>query len=86
MSGIVLVYNNVQPHTALNTLHNIQQFQQKIFITPPPYSPDIAPSNYHIFLHLRSGLVLNGSKTVKSQKLTCQVPDFNAKSIKKRVP
>ena len=46
--GIILLHNNAQPHTASRTNALIRLFNWEIF-DHPPYSPDLVPSDYHLF-------------------------------------
>ncbi|GBN49171.1 Histone-lysine N-methyltransferase SETMAR [Araneus ventricosus] len=50
--GIVLLHDNARPHSAGVTQNLIQQFGREQFYHPP-YSPDLTPSNYHLFLKLK---------------------------------
>jgi len=45
--GVVLLYN-ARPHTTARTNGLIKLFNWEIF-DHPPYSPDLAPSDYHLF-------------------------------------
>jgi len=51
-SEIVLLHDNVRPHTAARTAQLLQQFRWEVF-DHPPYSPDLAPSDYQLFMHLK---------------------------------
>jgi hypothetical protein len=53
--GVVLLHDNTQPHTTARTNALIKLFSWEIF-NHPPYSMDLAPSNYHL-LHQDEGLV-----------------------------
>ncbi|KFM64801.1 Histone-lysine N-methyltransferase SETMAR, partial [Stegodyphus mimosarum] len=53
--GIVLLHDNARPHTAGVTQSLIRQFHWEQF-DHPPYSPDLAPSDYHLFLHMKREL------------------------------
>ncbi|KFM58918.1 Histone-lysine N-methyltransferase SETMAR, partial [Stegodyphus mimosarum] len=53
--GIVLLHDNARPHTAGVTQSLIRQFHWEHF-NHPPYSPDLAPSDYHLFLHMKREL------------------------------
>ncbi|KAK7868403.1 hypothetical protein R5R35_005028 [Gryllus longicercus] len=53
--GIVLLHDNAGPHTAGVTQSLIRQFHWEHF-DHPPYSPDLAPSDYHLFLHMKREL------------------------------
>ena len=46
---VLLHHNNARPHTAAATVETVQQLGF-ILLQHHPYSPDLAPSNYHIFL------------------------------------
>jgi len=45
---VVLLHDNMRPHTTAHTNALIKLFNGKIF-DHPPYSPDLAPSDYHLF-------------------------------------
>ncbi|GBM38368.1 Histone-lysine N-methyltransferase SETMAR [Araneus ventricosus] len=49
---IVLRHDNTCPHSAGVTQNLIQQFGWEQF-DHPPFSPDLAPSDYHLFLNLK---------------------------------
>ena len=54
--GIVLIHDNARPHTARLTqtlLHN--EFHWDTF-EHPPYSPDLAPSDFHLLLKMKEHL------------------------------
>jgi hypothetical protein len=53
--GVVMIHDNARPHTATATQNLITTFGWEQF-DHPPYSPDLAPSNFHLFLHLKSFL------------------------------
>ena len=42
-------HDDAQPHSAAQTEDLITSFKWE----HPPYSPDLAPSDYHLFLHLK---------------------------------
>jgi histone-lysine N-methyltransferase SETMAR len=50
-----MLHNNARPHTAATTQDLIATFDWKQF-NHPPYSPDLAPSDFCVFLHLKSFL------------------------------
>ncbi|XP_035212343.1 histone-lysine N-methyltransferase SETMAR-like [Stegodyphus dumicola] len=54
-SGIVLMHDNACPHSARVTQRLLQQFQSDIF-EHPPYSPDLTPSDFHLFPELKQWL------------------------------
>jgi transposase len=47
-SGVVILHDNVHPHTAARTRALLEHFNWELF-DHPPYSPDLAPSDYHLF-------------------------------------
>jgi len=51
-----MIHDNGRPHTATATQNLITTFGWKQF-DHPHYSPDLAPSDFHLFLHLKSFLV-----------------------------
>lgn len=54
--GIILQQDNARPHIAKKTLQKIKQFGWEL-LPHPPYSPDIAPSDYHLFRSMQHFLV-----------------------------
>jgi len=52
---ILLLHDNTWPHYAAQTQNLITSFKWEE-MDPPPYSPDFAPSDYHLFLHLKKFL------------------------------
>ncbi|XP_067002117.2 zinc finger protein ush [Anabrus simplex] len=52
---VVLIQGNARPHTARRSASVLQEFGWEVF-DRPPYSPDLAPSDFHIFLHLKNFL------------------------------
>jgi histone-lysine N-methyltransferase SETMAR len=53
--GVVMLHDNSRPHTATATQDLIATFGWEQF-DHPPYSPDFAPSDFHVFLHLKTFL------------------------------
>ena len=45
---VLLQHDNARPHTARSTVATIQDLFFKCF-PHPPYSPDLAPSDFHVF-------------------------------------
>jgi hypothetical protein len=50
--GVVLLHDNAHPHTAARTSALIKCFNWEIF-DYPSYSPDLVPSNYHLFSKIK---------------------------------
>jgi len=88
---ILLLHNNARLHSAAQTQDRITSFKWEQ-MDYPQYSPDLAPSDYHLFLHLKQFL---GSKRFDDdddlkdavQKwLILQVAAFYEEGIQKLVP
>lgn len=54
-NGVILVHDNARPHAAGLTQQLLQQFKWETF-NHPPYSPDLAPSDFHLFTKLKDFL------------------------------
>jgi transposase len=54
-SGVVLLHDNVHPHRAAGTQALPEHFNWELFYYPP-YSPELATSNYHLITHLKNWL------------------------------
>ena len=52
---VLLHHDNARPHTAAATVETVQQLGFEL-LQHPPYSPDLAPSDYHIFGPLKEVL------------------------------
>ena len=50
--GVVLLHDNAQPHTTTRTNALIRLFNREIF-DHSPYSPELAPSDYHLFTKMK---------------------------------
>jgi histone-lysine N-methyltransferase SETMAR len=54
-SGVVLLHDNARPYTAGRTRALLEHFSWELF-DHPPYSPDLALSDYHLFTYLSTYL------------------------------
>ena len=53
--GVVLLHDNARPHTAAHTVETLCKLKFEVMVQPP-YSPDLAPSDYHLFGPLKEAL------------------------------
>jgi transposase len=81
--GVVFLHANARPHTPAITRELLEQFNWELF-DHPPYSPDLAPSDYHLFTYLKNWLQSQLFKYVKTW-LSSQAPDFFATGIPKLI-
>jgi hypothetical protein len=58
----MLLHDNARPHAAASTQAMLQEFGWEVF-EHPAYSPDLAPSDFHLFPKLKEFL---GSRRFKS--------------------
>lgn len=90
-SGVVLLHDNARPHTAARTQDLLNHFNWEVF-NHPPYSPDLAPSDYHLFSHMKNWLRTqrfgnNDELTTGVQSwLSSQAAEFFDDGIQKLVP
>ncbi|UYV65927.1 hypothetical protein LAZ67_3005901, partial [Cordylochernes scorpioides] len=63
---VLLVHDNARPHAARTTQTLLENFKWEIF-THPPYSPDLAPSDFHLFPALK--LHLGGKHFVNDDEV-----------------
>ncbi|GFW94458.1 histone-lysine N-methyltransferase SETMAR [Trichonephila clavipes] len=54
-NGVRLLHDNARPYTALVTKALLKQFKWEV-LDHPPYSPDLAPIDFHLFRYLKSHL------------------------------
>ena len=52
---VLFLHNNAPPHRALATQKKLAYLRFQC-LDQPPYSPDLAPSDYHLFLGLKKQL------------------------------
>jgi hypothetical protein len=89
--GVVMLHDNARPHTASAVQDLIAIFGWQQFCHPP-YSPDLEPSNFHVFLHLKTYLGcqrFHGDSEVKEAVTTwyaSQLASFYDAGVQKLVP
>ena len=90
-TGVLLLHDNARPHVATETQQLLQRFKWTI-LEHPPYSPDLAPSDFHLFLALKdhlSGHKFTSDddvKTAVTRWLKSQGAEFYETGINKLVP
>jgi len=72
--GIVLIHDNARPHTARLTQTLLRdEFHWDTF-DHPPYSPDLAPSDFYLFLKMKGHLA--GKRLADDEDLQHAVVDW----------
>ena len=71
--GVVFHHDNARPHVSRQTLRKLNSLKWDV-LTHPPYSSDIAPSDYHLFWSLQNHL--NGEKIDSLDALKKVVSSF----------
>jgi len=66
-SGVLLQHDNARPHTAHTTVATMTDLHFKC-LPKPPYSPDLAPSDFHMFGPLKEAM---GGKKFHSFEEVC---------------
>jgi len=52
---VLLLHDNARPHTAHATVKLLERWGWEI-LEHPPYSPDLAPSGFHLFRNMKKHL------------------------------
>jgi histone-lysine N-methyltransferase SETMAR len=65
-SSVVPLHVSAHPHTAAHTQAMLKYFNWELF-GHPPYSPHLAPSDYHLFTYLKNWM---GSQSFNNNELT----------------
>ncbi|CAK1595888.1 unnamed protein product [Parnassius mnemosyne] len=65
--GVVFHHDNARPHTSLATQQKLRELDGEVLMHPP-YSPELAPSDFHLFRYLPNYL---GSARLTSRE-DCQ--------------
>jgi len=86
-----MLHDNTWPHSAHVTTALLEKFKWDI-LDHPPYRLDLAPSNFHLFLHLKkhlAGKKFNDNDELQQEVMTWfkgQAADFYDSEIQKLVP
>ncbi|GFT03652.1 uncharacterized protein TNCV_3136081 [Trichonephila clavipes] len=89
----MLLRDNDRPHTARRTAAVFTEFGREFF-DHPPYNYDLAPSDFHVFLHLKKflsfGERFGNNEDLKTSSVTrwfhSQVTQFYHRVIHKLIP
>ena len=73
--GVVFQHDNARPHTSLVTRQKLLALGWDL-LPHPPYSPDLAPSDYHLFRSLQNSL--NGKTFDSHEAITQHLVQFFA--------
>ncbi|KAJ4436264.1 hypothetical protein ANN_18895 [Periplaneta americana] len=91
-AGVVLLHDNARPHTAQRTAAVLTEFGWELF-DHPPYKPDLAPSDFHVFLHLKKFLSSGDRfgndeelKTSVTRWFHSQAAEFYDRGMQKLIP
>ena len=85
-TGVLLQHNNARPNTACSTVATIQDLSFEC-LPHPPYSPDLAPNDFHVFGPLKEAM---GGKSFRSNEevqqamhewLRSQPKEFSSRGI-----
>lgn len=78
--GVVFHHDNDRPHTSLATHKKLRELVWEILMHPP-YSPDLAPSDYRLFRSLQNSL--NGVKLTSKEACENHLSQFLAQKTQK---
>jgi histone-lysine N-methyltransferase SETMAR len=88
--GVSILHDNARPHVATATQELLQRFRWTV-LEHPAYSPDLAPSDFHLFPALKDHLAAHkfssdDVKTAVTRWLKLQGTEFYEAGIDKLVP
>jgi histone-lysine N-methyltransferase SETMAR len=73
IKGVVFHQDNARPHVSKMTQQKIKELNWKI-LDHPPYSPDLAPSDYNLFRSLQNHL--NNKKFERFEEVNDAIPAY----------
>ncbi|GBO10103.1 hypothetical protein AVEN_26708-1 [Araneus ventricosus] len=91
LCAVCLLHDNARPDTAHKTEALLKRFKWEV-LHHPPCSPDLAPSDFHLFLYLKRHIAGQNSRDddeIKNEveiRFRKQVVDFYDCGIQKFVP
>src|SRR5262249_36762454 len=71
--GVILHHDNARPHTGRMTLAKIKEHGWNLLLHPP-YSPDLAPSDYYLFRSLEH--FLRGKTFIDKEDIRNRLAEF----------
>jgi histone-lysine N-methyltransferase SETMAR len=69
-TGVLLQHDNARPHTARSTVATIQDLSFEC-LPHPPYSPDLALSDFHVFGPIKEAMGGKSFRQTKSCSRRC---------------
>jgi histone-lysine N-methyltransferase SETMAR len=90
--SVVILRDNARPHTSARTRALLEHFNWELF-DHPPYSPDLASSDYHLITYLKNWLGSqrfndneDSLQSVVETLLSSQAADFFDTGVQKLIP
>lgn len=71
--GPILLHDNARPHTSYKTIAKLNELKYEI-LQHPPYSPDLSPTDFHLFKHLE--LFLRAKQYENEDSLKNAISEF----------
>ncbi|KOC64354.1 Histone-lysine N-methyltransferase SETMAR, partial [Habropoda laboriosa] len=90
LKGSILLHNNARPHVSQITVQKLNELGYET-LPHPSYSPDLSPTDYHLFNHLENFLREKNFKTQAAAEnafedfIDSRTPEFYNTGIKKLV-
>ena len=74
-SGVMLLHDNARPHTAAAATNQLKQLKWNI-LDHPPYSPDLAPCDFHLFPKLKYWMATQCFNNDSIEEMKCGVKNW----------
>jgi histone-lysine N-methyltransferase SETMAR len=68
----LLQQDNASPHTARKTKGKLRELEATELLPHPAYSPDLAPSHFHLFRAMARFLLGRSFKTIEDVEMGCR--------------